>query len=162
MELFGNASGEFFHFVFVPKSLVYVLLGVVFMSCPHSVLERVEFAEGDCFLCSPDANHHIESFDIVGSVVLRVIHLFHIPYQIYSAKIEKTLRISQRGGMDNKSNLFANNMSKKVIANIVNMCVKTKSLPEMLRRRAYNLGGIVEEILQFHIEIYPTKAKTML
>ena len=82
VELFGNASGEFFHFVFVPKSLVYVLLGVVFMSCSHSVLERVEFAEGDSFFYSPDANHHIEGFDIVGSVVLRVIYLFHIPYQI--------------------------------------------------------------------------------
>ena len=42
-ELFGNASGEFFHFVFVPKSLVYVLLGVVFVSCSHSVFECVEF-----------------------------------------------------------------------------------------------------------------------
>ena len=100
MELFGIASGEFFHFVFVPKSLVYVLLGVVFMSCSHSVLECVEFAEGDSFFYSPDANHHIEGFDIVGSVVLRVIYLFHIPYQIYSAKIEKTLRISQWGGME--------------------------------------------------------------
>lgn len=78
VELFGNARGEFFHFVFVPKSLVYVLLGVVFVTCPHSVLESVEFAEGDSFLYSPDANHHIEGFDIVGSVVLRVIYLFHI------------------------------------------------------------------------------------
>lgn len=78
VELFRNARGEFFHFVFVPKSLVYVLLGVVFMSCPHSVLESVEFAEGDSFLYSPDSNHHIEGFDIVGVVVLRVIHLFHI------------------------------------------------------------------------------------
>ena len=78
VELFGNARGEFFHFVFVPKSLVYVLLGVVFMSCSHSVLECVEFAEGDSFLYSPDANHHIESFDIVGGVVLWVIYLFHI------------------------------------------------------------------------------------
>ena len=47
VELFGIARGEFFHFVFVPKSLVYVLLGVVFMSCSHSVLECVEFAEGE-------------------------------------------------------------------------------------------------------------------
>lgn len=47
-------------------------------------------------------------------------------------KIEKTLRISQRGGMDNNSNLFANNMSKRITANIVNMDVKTKSLPIML------------------------------
>ena len=78
VELFVIARGEFFHFVFVPKSLVYVLLGVVFMSCPHSVLEGIEFAEGDSFLCSPDANHHIESFDIVGSVVLWVSYLFHI------------------------------------------------------------------------------------
>lgn len=116
VELFGNASGEFFHFVFVPKSLVYVLLGVIFMSCPHSVLESVEFAEGDSFLYSPDANHHIDSFDIVGSVVLRMIYLFHIPYQIYSAKIEKTLHISQRGGTNKsnitKCNLFADNMSE--------------------------------------------------
>lgn len=116
VELFGNASGEFFHFVFVPKSLVYVLLGVIFMSCPHSVLESVEFAEGVSFLYSPYANHHIEGFDIVGSVVLRMIYLFHIPYQIYSAKIEKTLHISQRGGTNKsnitKCNLFADNMSE--------------------------------------------------
>lgn len=78
VELFGNASGEFFHFVFVPKSLVYVLLGVVFMTCSHSVLESVEFAEGDSFLYSPDANHHIDCFYIVGSVVLWVVYLFHI------------------------------------------------------------------------------------
>lgn len=79
MELFWSARGlQFFEFIFVPKSLVYVLLGVVFMSCPHSVLECVEFAEGDCFLYSPDANHHIEGFDIVGRVVLRVVYLFHI------------------------------------------------------------------------------------
>lgn len=89
MELFGIARGQFFHFVFVPKSLVYVLLGVVFMSCPHSVLECVEFAERDSFLYSPDANHHIECFDIVGFVVLRVVYLFHIPYQMFCAKIEK-------------------------------------------------------------------------
>ena len=89
VELFGIARGEFFHFVFVPESLVYVLLGVVFVSCPHSVLERVEFAERDSFFYSPDANHHIECFDIVGSVVLGVIYLFHIPYQIYSAEIVK-------------------------------------------------------------------------
>ena len=56
-------------------------------------------------------------------------------------KIEKTLRISQRGGMDNKSNLFAKNMSKRITANIVNMDVKTKHLPEMLSMGAYNLGG---------------------
>lgn len=99
-ELFGNARGEFFHFVFVPKSLVYVLLGVVFMTCSHSVLECVEFAERDGFLYSPDANHHIEGFDIVGSVVLRVIYLFHIPYQIYWCKDRKTLRISQWGGIE--------------------------------------------------------------
>lgn len=104
VELFGNARGEFFHFVFVPKSLVYVLLGVVFMSCPHSVLESIEFAEGDSFLYSPDANHHIDCFDIVGGVVLRVVYLFHIPYQIYWCKDRKTLRISQRGGMDIKRN----------------------------------------------------------
>lgn len=59
------------------------------MSCPHSVLECVEFAERDSFLYSPDANHHIESFDIVGSVVLWVVYLFHIPYQMFYAKIEK-------------------------------------------------------------------------
>lgn len=59
------------------------------MSCPHSVLEGIEFAEGDCFLYSPDANHHIEGFDIVGSVVLRVVYLFHIPYQIYWCKDRK-------------------------------------------------------------------------
>lgn len=104
------------------------------MSCPHSVLEGVEFAEGDSFLYSPDANHHIECFDIVGGVVLRVIYLFHIHYQIYSAKIEKTLRISQRGGMNIKSNLFANNMSKRITANIVNINGKTKPLPVMLSR----------------------------
>ena len=73
------------------------------MSCPHSVLECVEFAERDSFFYSPYANHHIEGFDIVGGVVLGVVHLFHIPYQIYSAKIEKTLRISQRGGMELKN-----------------------------------------------------------
>ena len=44
------------------------------MSCPHSVLERVEFAERDSFFYSPYANHHIECFDIVGSVVLRVVY----------------------------------------------------------------------------------------
>ena len=59
------------------------------MSCPHSVLECVEFAEGDSFFYSPDANHHIECFDIVGSVVLRVVYLFHIPYQIYWCKDSK-------------------------------------------------------------------------
>ena len=53
------------------------------------------------------------------------------------AKIEKTLRISQRGGMDNKSNLFANNMSKRITANIVDMNGKTKPLPVKLS----NLGG---------------------
>ena len=78
VELFGIARGEFFHFIFVPQSLVYVLLGIVFVTCPHSVLECVEFTEGDSFFYSPDANHHIEGFDIVGSVVLGVIHLFHI------------------------------------------------------------------------------------
>lgn len=103
VELFGIARGQFFHFVFVPKSLVYVLLGIVFMSCPHSVLECVEFAEGDSFLYSPYANHHIESFDIVGSVVLRVVYLFHIPYQIYWCKDRKTLRISQWGGVGKKN-----------------------------------------------------------
>ena len=82
VELFWNARGEFFHFVFVPKSLVYVLLGVVFMTCPHSVLECVEFAERDSFLDTPNTEHHFECFDIVGSVVLRVVYLFHIPYQI--------------------------------------------------------------------------------
>ena len=141
MELFGNARGKFFHFVFVPKSLVYVLLGVVFMSCPHSVLECVEFAERDSFLDTPNTEHHINGFHIVGFVVLRVINLFHIPYQIYSAKIRKTLRISQRGGMNIKSNLFANNMSKRITANIVNMNGKTKPLPEILSMGAYNLGG---------------------
>ena len=75
------------------------MLGVVFMACPHSVLESVEFAEGDSFLDTPDTEHHFDCFYIVGSLVLRVVYLFHIPYQIYSAKIEKTLRISQRGGM---------------------------------------------------------------
>ena len=59
------------------------------MSCSHSVLERVEFAERDSFLYSPDANHHVEGFYIVGGVVLRVIYLFHIPYQMFCAKIEK-------------------------------------------------------------------------
>lgn len=90
VELFGIARGlEFFEFIFVPKSLVYVLLCVVFMSCPHSVLECVEFAEGDSFLYSPNAYHHINGFDIVGFVVLRVIYLFHIPYQIYWCKDRK-------------------------------------------------------------------------
>lgn len=70
------------------------------MTCPHSVLESVEFAEGDSFLYSPDANHHIESFDIVGSVVLGVIYLFHIPYQIYSAKIEKPSAFHNGEGMN--------------------------------------------------------------
>ena len=106
------------------------------MSCPHSVLESVEFAEGDSFLYSPDANHHIEGFDIIGSVVLWVIYLFHIPYQIYWCKDRKTLRISQRGGMDNKSNLFANNMSKRITANIVNINGKTKPMLVLLSRGA--------------------------
>lgn len=103
VELFGIARGQFFHFVFVPKSLVYVLLGIVFMSCSHSVLECVEFAERDSFLDTPNTEHHFDSFYIVGSVVLWVVHLFHIPYQIYSAKIVKTLRISQWGGVGKKN-----------------------------------------------------------
>ena len=83
------------------------------MTCPHSVLESVEFAEGDSFLDTPDTEHHIDCFYIVGSVVLWVIYLFHIPYQIYWCKDRKTLRISQRGGIDKSyitlkiSNLFA-------------------------------------------------------
>ena len=63
-----------------------------------------------------------------------------VPYSLsdlLGTKIEKTLRISQRGGMDNKSNLFANNMSKRITANIVNMDGKTKSLLIILS----NLGG---------------------
>lgn len=104
------------------------------MSCPHSVLECVEFAERDSFLYSPNAYHHINGFDIVGFVVLWVVYLFHIPYQMFCAKIVKTLRISQRGGMNIKSNLFANNMSKKVIANIVDINGKTKHLLELLSR----------------------------
>ena len=59
------------------------------MSGPHSVLECVEFAERDSFLDTPNTEHHFDSFYIVGGVVLRVVYLFHIPYQIYSAKIEK-------------------------------------------------------------------------
>lgn len=57
-----------------------------------------------------------------------------VPYSLdfMGAKIEKTLRISQRGGMDNKSNLFANNMSKRITANIVNKNGKTKPLPVKL------------------------------
>ena len=83
------------------------------MACPHSVLESVEFAEGDSFLDAPDTEHHFDCFYIVGSVVLWVIYLFHIPYQIYWCKDRKTLRISQRGGIDKSyitlkiSNLFA-------------------------------------------------------
>ena len=56
------------------------------------------------------------------------------------AKIEKTLHISQRGGMNIKSNLFANNMSKKVTANIVNINEKTKPLPIMLSRECIEFG----------------------
>ena len=105
VELFGIARGlEFFEFIFVPKSLFDVLFCIVFMSCPHPVLECVEFAERDSFLYSPNTEHHFDSFYIVGSVMLGVVYLFHIPYQIYSAKIEKTLRISQWGGMDIKRN----------------------------------------------------------
>lgn len=90
VELFGNARGlQFFEFIFVPKSLFDVLFCVVFMSCPHSVLESVEFAERDSFLYSPNAYHHINGFDVVGFVVLRVVYLFHIPYQMFCAKIEK-------------------------------------------------------------------------
>ena len=70
------------------------------MSCSHSVLEGIEFAEGDCFLYAPDTNHHIESFDIVGSVVLRVVYLFHIPYQMFCAKIEKTSAFHNEEGME--------------------------------------------------------------
>ena len=110
------------------------------MTCSHSVLECVEFAERDSFLYSPDANHHIEGFDIVGGVVLRVVYLFHIPYQIYWCKDRKTLRISQRGGMNIKSNLFANNMSKKVIANIVEMNGKTKPLLNIMGRGCIEFG----------------------
>ena len=69
------------------------------MTCPHSVLESVEFAEGDSFLDTPNTEHHFDCFYIVGSVVLRVVYLFHIPYQIYWCKDRKTLHISQRGGM---------------------------------------------------------------
>ena len=76
------------------------------MPCPHSVLECVEFAEGDSFLYSPDANHHIEGFYIVGGVVLRVIYLFHIPYQIYSAKIEKPSAFHNGEGWNEKHNLL--------------------------------------------------------
>ena len=43
--------------------------------------------------------------------------------------------------MDNKSNLFANNMSKRIFANIVDMNGKTKPLPVILSRGCYNLGG---------------------
>ena len=96
VELFGNARGlQFFEFIFVPKSLSDVLFCVVFMSRPHSVLECVEFAERDSFLDTPNTEHHFDSFYIVGSVVLRVVYLFHIPYQIYWCKDRKTLRISQ-------------------------------------------------------------------
>ena len=84
------------------------------MSCPHSVLESVEFAEGDSFLCSPDANHHIEGFDIVGSVVLRVIYLFHIPYQIYSAKIEKPSAFHNVEGWNKKHSGFSSNMTLQI------------------------------------------------
>ena len=98
MELFGNARGEFFEFIFVPKSLVYVLLGVVFMTCPHSVLESVEFAEGDSFLDTPNTEHHFDCFYIVGSVVLGVIDLFHIPYQMFYAKIERPSTFRSTGG----------------------------------------------------------------
>ena len=74
------------------------------MSCPHPVLEGVEFAEGDSFLYSPNAYHHINGFDVVGLVVLGMVYLFHIPYQIFCAKIEKpsTFRNGE-GGVDNKS-----------------------------------------------------------
>ena len=66
-----------------------------------------------------------------------------VPYSLSDVlyKDRKTLRISQRGGMDNKSNLFANNMSKRIFANIVDMNGKTKPLPVILSRGSYNLGG---------------------
>ena len=96
------------------------------MSCPHSVLESVEFAEGDSFLCSPDANHHVEGFDIIGGVVLRVVYLFHIPYQMFCAKIEKPSAFHNGEGWNEKCNhLWMNNTP----ANIVNMNGKTKPCP---------------------------------
>ena len=63
------------------------------------------------------------------------------------AKIEKTLRISQRGGMDNKSNLFANNMSKRITANIVDINGKTNHLPIILSNLGDNQGRYPRIIL---------------
>ena len=83
------------------------------MSCPHSVLESVEFAEGDSFLCSPDANHHIEGFDIIGSVVLWVIYLFHIPYQMFCAKIEKHSSFRNGEGFEKPKQLTLHKVNKK-------------------------------------------------
>lgn len=132
VESFGIARGQFFHFVFVPKSLVYVLLGVVFMSCPHSVLECVEFAERDSFLYSPDANHHIKCFDIVGFVVLRVIHLFHIPYQIFCAKIEKPSAFHNGEGLERKTSQSF--LSERQRCKYSEYEWKNKTLPVMLSR----------------------------
>ena len=73
------------------------------MSCPHSVLERVEFAERDSFLYSPNAYHHINGFDIVCSVVLWVVYLFHIPYQMFCAKIEKPSAFHNGEGLERKT-----------------------------------------------------------
>ena len=102
------------------------------MSCPHTVFERVEFAEGDSFFYSPDANHHIECFDIVGSVVLRVVYLFHIPYQIYWCKdIKNPPHFATGRDSIEKSNHFAN-MLKRTTTNIVNINGKTKPLLVLL------------------------------
>ena len=111
------------------------------MSCPHSVLESVEFAEGDSFLYTPDTEHHFDCFDIVGGVVLRVIDLFHIPYQIYWYKDRKNPPHFTTGRDSiEKSNHFAN-MLKRTTTNIVNINGKTKHLPMLLSRGAYNSGG---------------------
>lgn len=144
MELFRNARGEFFHFVFVPKSLFDVLFCVVFMSCPHSVLECVEFAEGDSFLYSPNAYHHIEGFHIVGSVVLWVVYLFHIPYQMFCAKIEKPSTFRNGEG---RTNLTLQNATCLLIICRKYNCKyseyewKNKAPARIIEQGAYSLGG---------------------
>ena len=110
------------------------------MTCPHSVLESVEFAEGDSFLDTPNTEHHIDCFYIVGSVVLWVIYLFHIPYQIYWYKDRKNPPHFTTGRDSiEKSNHFAN-MLKRTTTNIVNINGKTKPLPIILSNLGDNQG----------------------
>ena len=87
-----------------------------------------------------------------------------VPYSLSDVlcKDRKTLRISQRGGMNIKSNLFANNMSKKNHYKYSRYEWKNKAPARDVEQGVHIIWAVVEEILQFHIEICPTKAKTML